>query len=73
SSGNTAQGSQWHAQRFSTLFQLTQDQALISNTVFGIQFNEQGYTFASYDVTKRQWLPLVNSRIEADVIVPDTV
>ena len=73
SSGITAQGSQWHAQRFSTLLQLTQDQALILNTEFGIQFNEQGYTFASYDVNKRQWLPLVNSRIEADVILPDTV
>lgn len=73
SSGSTAQGSQWHAQRFSTLLQLAQDQALILNTEFGIQFNEQGYTFASYDVNKKQWLPLVNSRIEADVQLPDNV
>lgn len=73
SSGNTAQSSQWHAQRFSTLLQLAQDQALILNAEFGIEFNEQGYTFAFYDFSKRQWQPLVNSRINGDITFPDNV
>jgi len=73
SSGNTAQSSQWHAQRFSTLLQLAQDQALILNTEFGIEFNEQGYTFAFYDFSKRQWQPLVNSRINGYITFPDNV
>lgn len=73
SSGNTAQSSQWHAQRFSTLLQLAQDQALILNTEFGIEFNEQGYTFAFYNFSKRQWQPLVNSQINGYITFPDNI
>jgi len=70
SSGQGAQSNQWHAQRFSTLLQLAQDQALISNNEFGIEFNEQSYTFTYYDFSKRKWLPLVNSRINGHIQLP---
>jgi len=73
SSGNTAQSSQWHAQRFSTLLQLAQDQSLILNAEFGVEFNEQGYTFAFYDFSKRQWQPLVNSRFNGHITFPDKI
>lgn len=71
SSGSTTEGTEWHAQRFSTLLQLAQDQALILNTEFGIQFNEQGYTFTSYDAIGKQWIPIVDDRIHGDVTFPD--
>ncbi|RBW41658.1 type II secretion system protein GspH [Psychromonas sp. B3M02] len=71
SSGSTTESTEWHAQRFTTLVQLAQDQALILNTEFGIQFNEQGYTFTSYDVTTKQWIPIVDERIKGDVTFPD--
>lgn len=71
SSGSTTEGTDWHAQRFSTLLQLAQDQALILNTEFGIQFNEQGYTFTSYDAINKQWIPIIDDRIHGDVTFPD--
>lgn len=66
-SGSGSQGNEWQAQRFSTLLQLTQDQAIILNTEFGIQFSESSYTFATYDFSKRKWVPYINSRINGHV------
>jgi len=73
SSGSTTEGTDWHAQRFSTLLQLAQDQALILNTEFGIQFNELGYTFTSYDAMNKQWIPIIDDRIHGDVTFPNDI
>lgn len=73
SSGSTAQGSQWYAQRFSTLLQLAEDQALISNAELGIEFNEQSFIFLIYDYSTQKWLPLINERINGSVTLPETI
>lgn len=73
SSGHGSESNQWHAQRFSTLLQLTQDQALITNNEFGLEFNEQGYTFAYYNFSKRKWLPFVNSRVNGHIELPENI
>lgn len=72
-SGSAAQSNEWHAQRFRTLLQLTQDQALILNTEFGIQFNETGYTFANYDFETKKWVPLINTSVNGNVELPSDI
>ena len=73
SAGSTTQGSQWYAQRFSTLLQLAEDQALILNAELGIEFNEHSFTFVIYDYKTKKWLPLINDRINGNVVIPETI
>jgi len=73
SSGSTTKGSEWYAQRFSRLLQLAEDQALILNAELGIEFNEHSFTFVIYDYKSKKWLPLVNDRINGNVVIPETI
>ncbi|MDA7746300.1 type II secretion system minor pseudopilin GspH [Psychromonas sp.] len=73
SSANLDKSSKWHAQRFSTLLQFAEDQALISNTELGIEFGEQEYQFAFYDLKQKKWLPFSDSRISGNVEVPISI
>jgi len=70
SSASLDKNSQWHAQRFSALLQLAEDHALISNTELGIEFGEQEYQFAYYDLKNKKWLPLSNSLINDYIQIP---
>ena len=65
--------SQWHAQRFSSLLQLAQDHALISNNELGIEFGEQEYRFAFYELKSKKWRPLLNARVNDHIKIPDSI
>lgn len=65
--------SQWHAQRFSSLLQFAQDQALISNKELGIEFSDQHYQFAFYDLREKKWRPFVDSLINGYTEIPDSI
>lgn len=70
---NNENSSQWHAQRFSTLLQFAEDHALVNNRELGIEFDQQHYTFAVYDLKKKKWQPFEDSRISGQVELPDTI
>lgn len=63
----------WQAQRFTTLLQFAQDEALISGVELGLVFNEKnvGYQFAFYDYTNKKWLALVNNPTLRQVTLPE--
>ena len=63
----------WHAQRFSTLLQFAQDNALISNSELGVEFSAQEYIFAIYDLKKKKWLPYTDTQIEGSITLPDSI
>lgn len=65
--------SQWHAQRFRSLLQLAQDHALISNNELGIEFGEQEYRFALYDLKSKKWQPLSNTRVNDYIKIPVSI
>lgn len=73
SSASLDKSSKWHAQRFSTLLQFAQDQALVSNNELGIEFGSQQYQFAFYDLKGKKWLPFEDSRISGYVELPETI
>ncbi|TEW53943.1 type II secretion system protein GspH [Psychromonas sp. RZ22] len=73
SSANLDKSSEWHAQRFSTLLQFAEDHALISNTELGIEFGEQQYQFAYYDLKQKKWRPFTDSRISGTVEIPYSI
>lgn len=70
---NADKSSEWHAKRFSTLLQFAQDYALISSVELGIEFDEQAYTFAWYDLKAKKWSPFVDARFTGHVDLPDTI
>jgi general secretion pathway protein H len=64
---------QWQAQRFRTLMQLAEDEALISGQELGLVLAEDGYQFAFYDYQTKKWLPVMNKQIQDKVVLPETM
>ena len=63
----------WQAQRFSTLLQFAEDEALISGLELGIVFTETSYQFAFYDNKAKKWLPVVNEQIQGKIEMPELI
>lgn len=70
---NNEGSQQWHAQRFSTLLQFAEDHALVTNSELGIEFEQQQYTFAIYDLKKKKWQPFEDSRINGPIELPEGI
>ena len=64
---------QWQAQRFSTLLQFAEDEALISGLELGLVFEQNSYQFAFYDYKTKKWLPVVDKQIQDKVELPETL
>ena len=62
---------QWQAQRFRTLLQFAEDEALISGLELGVVFEQNSYQFAFYDYKTQKWLPVVNKQIQGQVELPE--
>lgn len=73
SSFNSEQDVRWQAQRFRTLLQFAEDEALISGLELGLVFEENGYQFAFYDYQTKKWLPVMDKQIQGKVELPDTL
>ncbi len=63
----------WQAQRFRTLLQFAEDEALISGLELGLVFEENSYQFAVYDYQTKKWLPVMDRQIQGKVELPDTL
>ena len=73
SASNSQEGVQWQVQRFSTLVQFAQDEALISGLQLGVVFTEKSYQFVFYDYESKYWQPIENKQIQNKVELPDTL
>jgi len=60
----------WQAQRFSTLLQFAEDEALISGTELGLYFNENSYQFVFYNHKNKKWLAVINKQIAGKIELP---
>lgn len=63
----------WQAQRFRTLLQYAEDEALISGLELGLVFDSNSYQFAFYDYKTKKWLPVLNRQIQSKVELPETL
>lgn len=63
----------WQAQRFATLLQLAEDEALISGNELGLVIEKNSYQFAIYDYSKQRWLASRVGEIEGKVELPELV
>lgn len=70
---NSQDGVQWQAQRFSTLVQFAEDEALISGLQLGLVFTEKSYQFVFYDYESKHWQALENTQIQNKVALPETL
>lgn len=70
---DSEQDVRWQAQRFRTLLQLAEDEALISGLELGLVFEENSYQFAFYDYQTKKWLPVMDRQIQGKVELPDTL
>ncbi|WP_435235973.1 type II secretion system minor pseudopilin GspH [Psychromonas sp. PT13] len=70
---NSQDGLQWQAQRFSTLVQFAEDEALISGSQLGLVFSENSYQFVFYDYETKNWQQIENKQIQNKVELPETL
>jgi general secretion pathway protein H len=61
----------WQAQRFATLLQWAEDEALISGNELGLVIEKNSYQFAIYDYSKQRWLASRVGEIEGKVELPE--
>jgi len=63
----------WQAQRFSTLLQFAEDEALISGKELALVFKDNTYRFASYDYESKKWLAMVSEQIGEIIELPESM
>jgi len=56
SQANAEKDPKWQAQRFITLLQFAEDEALISGLEIGIVFEDESYQFTTYDHKTSKWI-----------------
>lgn len=63
----------WQAQRFSSLLQFAEDEALISGKELALVFSDNSYRFASYDYSTKKWLALESNQIGTVFQIPESI
>jgi general secretion pathway protein H len=63
----------WQSQRFSTLLQFAEDEALISGKELALVFKDNTYRFAFYDYKSKKWLALVSEQIGKVIEIPESM
>ncbi|WP_022939996.1 type II secretion system minor pseudopilin GspH [Psychromonas hadalis] len=63
----------WQAQRFSTLLQFAEDEALISGKELALVFNDNTYRFAFYDYPSKKWIALASEQIGKVIELPESI
>ena len=58
SQSNKESDPQWQADRFITLLQLVEDEALMTGREFGLVLKENSYQFTRYDYKQKKWLAI---------------
>jgi general secretion pathway protein H len=70
---NEAEDIDWQAQRFSTLLQFAEDEALISGKELAIVFDGDSYRFAFYDYESKQWIAIESQQIGKMIEIPESI
>ena len=70
---NKADDVDWQAQRFSTLLQFAEDEALISGKELAIVFKEDSYRFAFYDYQSKQWIAIESEQLGKVIEIPESI
>ncbi|MEH6454138.1 MAG: type II secretion system minor pseudopilin GspH [Psychromonas sp.] len=63
----------WQAERFTSILQFAEDEALISGNEIGIEFTENGYQFAIYDRQNKRWMPIDVAEMQQRIELPETI
>jgi len=63
----------WQAQRFSSILQFAEDEALISGNELGIEFTNNSYQFAVYDHQTKKWLAVNDIEMQDKIVLPETI
>jgi len=63
----------WQAQRFATLLQFAEDEALISGNELALVIEKNSYQFAVYDYPKQRWLAARVGEIERAIELPESI
>lgn len=70
---STDENLHWQAQRFNTLLQFAQDEALMSGLELAIEFKKSSYQFAFYDQDSKKWLSAPTEELETLVELPPLI
>ncbi|PKF61452.1 type II secretion system protein GspH [Psychromonas sp. psych-6C06] len=70
---NEKESVDWQAQRFSTLLQFAEDEALISGKELALVFKDNTYRFAAYDYETKKWLALESEQIGEIIEIPESM
>jgi len=63
----------WQAQRFATILQFAEDEALISGNELALVIEKNSYQFAVYDYRKQRWLAARSREAEWKVELPESI
>ncbi|MFT6925369.1 MAG: general secretion pathway protein H [Psychromonas sp.] len=70
---NSENNVSWQAQRFATLLQFAEDEALISGNELGLVMKNNSYQFAVYNYAKQRWLAARVGEIERAIGLPESI
>ncbi|HEY5715875.1 MAG TPA: type II secretion system minor pseudopilin GspH [Psychromonas sp.] len=63
----------WQAQRFATVLQFAEDEALISGNELALLIEKNSYQFAVYNYEKQQWLTASVGEIQSKIELPESI
>ncbi|MCG6200098.1 type II secretion system minor pseudopilin GspH [Psychromonas antarctica] len=63
----------WQAQRFNTVLQFAEDEALISGIELGVFFEDNSYQFVFYDYPSKKWLAVISDQLPGKVELPESI
>ncbi len=70
---NSTENIDWQAQRFSTLLQFAEDEALISGQELALVFKDNTYRFSAYDHKNKKWLVATTEQISKVIELPESL
>jgi len=70
---NSNESADWQAQRFSTLLQVAEDEALISGQELALVFKDNTYRFATYNHENKKWLAVTSEQIGKVIVLPESI
>ena len=63
----------WQAQRFATVLQFAEDEALISGNELALVIEKKSYQFAIYNYEKQRWFAALVGEIEGKIELPESI
>lgn len=70
---NNNESVDWQLQRFTSLLQFAEDEAIISGKEIGLVFNKNTYRFTVYDYKTNKWLALKSEQFANEIDLPESI